>query len=205
MRRKRFGIAVETGFSVIGGHSRCRVFLPPRPRVWAAAAYPGAVVQTATAAADWSNLENLLADDALNATTAQISPGGNSERVTCSNFDFSGLPDGATVTGVVVTLDISANGNQCSFSQLTLWDATAGAAIGNDRSGQMPGIAVGSPVEMNVGEPDSLGGWGAAVEGLSLADFKSATFGLRFRVRNDHQMVTRIVACDFVRMTLFYK
>ncbi len=52
--------------------------------------------------ADWTNPDNIKADDSSDATVILVSAGDLSRGLAASNFDFSVIPAGATIDGIEV-------------------------------------------------------------------------------------------------------
>lgn len=62
--------------------------------------FPGTAVSVDTGLSAWSNPGNVTADDSNPADSDESGADGVSDKLRCTNFDFSSIPVGATIDGI---------------------------------------------------------------------------------------------------------
>ena len=71
--------------------------------------------------------------DVTNLATKAIPPLGVIDYLRCTNFDFSAVPDGATIDGIIVRINRKASlANVLVDSDLKLWNGST--VIGSERA-----------------------------------------------------------------------
>ncbi len=144
-----------------------------------------------TGGAAWANPDRITASDNLRSTCANS---GNSDKLKAQGFDFSAVPDNATITGVVVRVE-------CFDVMQQSQDLTA-KLLDGDGAEQGDNKAVGTAVpffDANLtygGEADL---WGAT---LTPAVVKDADFGFIFQVNNP--TAGSDVNVDAITMEVFF-
>ena len=81
--------------------------------------------------ADWTDFNNIKADDANTALIVLTSPGSTSSGLAGSNFDFSSIPAGATIDGIEIQVGDyirDSNVQEWVVLRLILADDTDGSA-----------------------------------------------------------------------------
>ena len=138
----------------------------------------------------WTTPENVTADDTNDATCNAT----GSDYLVARNFNFSGIPATATITGVLVRVEASEHSGGTEPLLAQLQDATA-ALTGASKSASNEGNISGTVKAVyTYGSTSDL--WSAT---LSVATVQDADFGVRFWFTTAHD-----VRIDFVTMAIEY-
>lgn len=161
------------------------------------AASPGSVVNGDTGIGPgWTNPGNATADDGSYATVT-LDMGEFSETLDATNFDFSAIPNTATVDGLAVKVRAFRVGDECGFDGCKFYKATGTTwhTATNDFSVNI-GLTEGSHT---AGGATELCGTTWSVS----ADIKDSGFGVRFSaVALDALPAT--ISVDYVEVTVYY-
>lgn len=153
-------------------------------------------------AAAWANPSNIYASDDTRATAAVSYTAPHIARTQdlyITGFDFSSIPSGATIDGVVVEFEKSV-----SSTTGTPKDEYVQLLIAGSPSGDNKATATSWPTT------DAYSTYGGAADKWSLslteADIKHASFGLRLRGRMSTTVkkLTTTFRIDHVRITVYY-
>lgn len=163
-------------------------------KVWLAtgATAPGTGANTdRSAASDWTNPGNILSND--NATAACTGGATGSDYLIASNFNFSAIPQNATIVGITVVFAAaeSSTGSESTSGQLQ--DA-GGALFGSSQAQSINGTG-----ETNYTYGSTSDMWGTNYTTLTAAVVKDADFGVRFWYSTTHNMTV-----DFITMDITY-
>ena len=149
----------------------------------------------------FTNLSNVGADDGSNATWAADAEGAGVMVLT--GFDFSAVPDTATINGVLAEIEASSTENSATVSFGSNFVGTVlrydGGDIGDQRFSDWNPHFAPSPaltVRSNGGEDDL---WGAT---LTPQIVKSASFGIAIELADVEFAETATI--DFVRLTITF-
>lgn len=138
----------------------------------------------------WVNPGNLTANDANDATCN----GAGSDYLVARNFNFSGIPSGGLIVGVLVKVDASehSGGTEALLAQL---QDDGAALIGSSKSQANEGVISGTAKAVyTYGSTSDV--WGAS---LTLAMVQNANFGVRFWYTTSHD-----VRINYVTMAVEY-
>lgn len=138
----------------------------------------------------WTTPENVTADDTADATCN----GAGSDYLVARNFDFSAIPVGATITGVLVRIEASEHsaGTEALLAQLQDETATlTGASKATSNEGAISGTA---KAVYTYGSTSDV--WSAT---LTRAIVQDPDFGVRLWFATSHD-----VRIDFVTMAIEY-
>lgn len=154
--------------------------------------FPGTGANTdRSAATDWVNPGNILADE---NTTASCTGGATgSDYLIASNFNFSSIPFNAIITGITVRFAAAESSTGSETTTAQLQDA-AGALFGTSKTNSVNGT--GETV-YTYGAANDL--WGLNNTTLTAAIVKDADFGCRFWYTTTHNMTV-----DFVTLAVEY-
>jgi hypothetical protein len=145
----------------------------------------------------WTNPTNAQGDTTGTAATCNVGAnGGTSQRLRCSNFDFSAIPDGSTILGIQVEAERSAANNTRHR-----WHAIQ-LLVGGTESGDIKGV------NEAITTTKSFSSWGGAADKWGLtptaAQVKASTFGVSLKInRNSTQTTTTSIFR--VRVTVTYE
>lgn len=130
--------------------------------------------------AAWTNPNNILADD--NAYT-DVNPNySQTQHIDVTGFDFSGVPDGASIEGVEIEMD----GDTLGSGNFYVYLYYNGSTIGTTQI---------TPASVTLGgDADTLGAT------LNTTIVKDSTFGIRILVDGGEENVTM----DSLSMTVYY-
>lgn len=146
------------------------------------------------ASGPWSNVQ---ADDGTLAAHF-IEPGNQTDTASAYNFDFSAIPDGATIDGIVVVCEgcETTNGRDCSWNLAIL--TTDGGSTTTGSNNATTTIFAGGSVNITHGGPSDT--WGAS---LTSAIVKNSGFGVNLRGQSDDGANVQL-KLDSVQMTVYY-
>lgn len=130
------------------------------------------------ATVSWTNSSNALVDNASAATVA-----GSfilSHWLHITNFNFSAIPDGSTITGITVKFrrKVSASSNDFFVSDIRL--VNSGSQLGNVKTYTAGNFWTTTATIETQGGSSDLWGWTPV-----LATLKSSTFGVQLAVDDD--------------------
>ena len=144
----------------------------------------------------WGNYNNIKANDGAYATCA-LPKTKISYRLKATNFDFSAVPDGSTINGIVVEIERKGSLADVLIDfRVQLLDA-AGALVGDNK--QDYGYYATSDETITYGTPTNT--WGASP---TAAMVKDADFGVVMSTTTADLASTRTASVDFIRMTVYY-
>lgn len=139
----------------------------------------------------WTTPGNVVSD---NTTDATCNAAASSQYLVARNFDFSAIPNDASILGVLVRVEASEHtaGTEALLAQL---QNASGALFGSSKSTSNEGAISGTAKAVyTYGGTADL--WGAT---LTPAVVKDADFGVRFWFTTAHD-----VRIDFVTMAIEY-
>jgi len=145
---------------------------------------------------NWANPANIGASDNQYATVT-LGLGQYSYRLKAQGFDFSAIPDGATIDGILVEIEkkINTPGYVCWDYRVQLLDAS-GALVGDNKAN----------VSLNWPTSDTFKSYGGASDkwnaSPTAAMVKGVDFGVVLSARS--AWGTFIAYVDCVRMTIYY-
>ena len=146
----------------------------------------------------WTSPGNAFSDNATNATVAL--DGTTSEYLKCTNFGFTSgmIPSGATINGIVVTIERSVN------SSANLRDAAVrivkGGAIGSTDKSTATAYTTSMVAEDHGGASDL---WG---ETWSPSDITASNFGVAYSALNSSSAGgAETVSVDYISITVHYE
>jgi hypothetical protein len=139
----------------------------------------------------WSTPTNITSDDATDAT---CNAAASSQYLVARSFDFSVIPDNATIVGVLARVEASEHSTGTEPLLAQLQDA-GGSLGGNSKSTSNEGSISGTAKAVyTYGSTSDV--WGAT---LTPAVVKDADFGARFWFTTAHD-----VRIDFVTVAIEY-
>lgn len=144
----------------------------------------------------WADTGNIVSDNNTNATAAFGSGSGASTNwLVATGFDFSSIPDGSTIDGIVMEMGISAStGNRCSDTDVYL-TKNGTATSGADKA---TGTNV-TTTEVNRTYGGVSDTWSASP---TASEVKASTFGAMIRLAQGLGSTTARV--DYIRLTVYY-
>lgn len=144
---------------------------------------------------NWANPANIGASDNQYATVT-LALGQYSYRLKAQRFDFSAIPDGSTIDGILVEIErkINTAGFVCYDYRVQLLDAS-GALIGDNKAGAI-GWTTTDTFKSYGGSSDK---WNASP---TAAMVKDADFGVVLSARS--AWGTLIAYVDCIRVTVYY-
>ena len=146
---------------------------------------------------DWTTPNNVKADDAAYAsiTAATFDSPDISYRIKCQGFDFSAIPDGATIHGIIVEIERYCDAGETGADyRVQLLDAS-GALVGDNKA--KAGNWLTTPTTQFYGGTED--GWNA---GLTAAMVKDPDFGVVLSV--SATSANADIYVDYIRMTVYY-
>jgi hypothetical protein len=151
---------------------------------------PAAVAQSVSADIDWTNINNVLTDNATNVTVVATSF-SNSEDLQITQFGISLPSSAAVVKGVIVEIDDSSSFGAGSQVNVSL-----------TKDGTTP---VGTPVSYSVTGLQTLGSatslWGTT---LTKAEVEASTFGVLVTAQGgDPGNLDTVI--DYVKLNVYYE
>jgi hypothetical protein len=166
------------------------------------AIYPGTVTTQSSSwpenSVDWTNPNNIKADDGsyTTAAIAYVMPQSGTYRLKAQNFDFSAIPDGSTIDGILVEIERKASvASRLQDYRVQLLDA----------SGNLVGANKGSSTYYTTS--DVVASYGNATDTWSAsptaAMVKDADFGVVLSTKNAVSG-TVTASVDFIRITIYY-
>jgi len=139
----------------------------------------------------WSTPTNVTSDDGADAT---CNAAASSQYLVARNFDFSSIPSGSTINGVLVRVEASEHSPGTENLLAQLQDA-AGTLVGNSKSTSNEGAISGTTkLVYTYGSVSDI--WGA---NPNAAMVKDPDFGVRLWFTTAHD-----VRVDFVTMQIEY-
>lgn len=139
----------------------------------------------------WTNPGNVVSD---NATDATCNAAASSQYLVARNFDFSSIPAGATITGVLVRVEASEHSTSTEALRAQLQN-DSGTLVGSAKTTSNEGSISGTAKSVyTYGSTSDV--WGAT---LTLAIVQDADFGVRFWFTTAHD-----VRIDYVTMAIEY-
>ena len=164
------------------------------------ATYPGTVTTESANPEDdkdWTNPNNIKADDGADATSSNVAATSYSYRLKGSNFGFA-VPAEATILGIVVEMERS-RGTYATITEyrVQLLDA-AGALVGNNKADTVTGWTT-TPTKITYGS--AVYTWGASPTPAMVND---ADFGIAVSTKMVNATYYVYSYIDYVRMTVYY-
>jgi hypothetical protein len=160
--------------------------------------YAGLGATGGGAGSSWSNAD-VLDDDDANVANVNLNGGNDAENLNATNFDFSSIPSGATITGITVAINRYGSAINWGIRDVTVRLLKAGVATGDNRA--ITGTdwpTSTSTVQSYTGSTNAL--WGAS---WTLADITNSGFGVTLDVRNESSN-SRIAYVDYIQITVGY-
>lgn len=158
---------------------------------------PGTAAEVARAGSGgtWNNENNAKSDDGSYADSA-ISKTAYSNWLRLTKYDFSSIPAGSTLDGIIVRVD--RYGNAASVIQdSSLRLILSGVIKGVDKASASWWPTVAAAVTYG-GAADT---W---TSGLTIADIKNAGFGVQISAYNAHASSVRIAYVDVMQIDIYY-
>lgn len=160
--------------------------------------------QNPTAAADgglgvaWNNPTNVFASDNARATAAIRNVATGTKALVVNGFDFSSIPSGATITGIVVEIERSCSSTSGSpHDGVVRMTKDGSTLIGTDKAS-----ATTWPTT------DAYGTYGTSSDlwGTTWTDteIKASTFGISIQATGSGGKWSTTVQIDHVRITVYY-
>lgn len=146
---------------------------------------------------NWVSPNNIKADDATYAsiTATTFDSPDISYRLKAQGFDFSAIPDGATIHGIIVEIErYNDSGETAKDYRVQLLDAS-GALVGDNKA--KAGNWGTTPIVQFYGGTED--GWNA---GLTSAMVKSANFGVVLSAQAT--TANADIYVDYIRITVYY-
>lgn len=165
---------------------------------------PGTLANdTAVGTNAWSNPGNAAASDNSRATFTST---GSSNYLKATNFGFS-IPAGATIDGIVVEVERSANLSGTGGGGARIEDLIAKLVVGGTVSGTSKAVGgsanrwplTASEAYKTFGASNDL--WGLT---LSVSDVNASNFGFVLQATGNLQDGSEIGSVDHIRMTVYY-
>jgi hypothetical protein len=149
----------------------------------------------------WSNPGNILASDDSLATVVHMYSSFTSAWLIATGFDFSSIPAGATINGILAEIERSANMNSSSvymqdYDVFLTKDGTN--TVGSDKADTTTKWPTTDGIASYGGAADL---WGAT---WTDAEVKASTFGVLLRARGTTSGPNIIPGVDTVRLTITY-
>ncbi|MDH5279539.1 MAG: hypothetical protein OEW52_00150 [Thermoleophilia bacterium] len=123
----------------------------------------------------WSTPGNVTADDASDATCAA---GASSQYLVARNFNFSSIPAGALIDGILVRISASEHSASTEALRAQLQDAS-GTLFGSSKTASNEGNISGTTKAVYT-YGSARDRWGVATSLLTRAVVQDADFGVRF-------------------------
>jgi len=166
-----------------------------------AATYPGTTATTKYSGENntWSDSGNIVSDNASYAsiTASTFDNTDISYGLTATNFDFSSLPSGATINGIVVEVErYYANGTVSDYQARLIYGGTLQGTA--QTTGTNWGAFPSSVGIVTIGS--STSNWGYT--GISATIVKTSTFGVVYWCQSTGTDSDAFV--DYIRMTVYY-
>jgi hypothetical protein len=163
------------------------------------AIYPTSAITSAVAPEDdqdWTNPTYIEADDGNTATCAALNPiAVYSYRLKAQSFDFSSIPAGSTIDGIVVEIEHRApHGGPVTDYRVQLLDAS-GNLVGDNKASA---TAWGASYEVFT-YGNSTDKWNASP---TLAMLQDSDFGVVLSVYKG--ATYKSASVDYIRMTIYY-
>ncbi len=163
--------------------------------------FPGTAVGNRTISGsddDWSDPDNIKADDAAIAQVVIGAAGETSSGLSASNFDFSGIPAGSTIDGIEVQVgdylvDTVAGIPAWDVVKLVLADDSDGS---ENKLGELATWSTSPKTDQAGGASDK---WG---ETIDLSDVQDVDWGFFVGVRGLISATTFDI--DFMQMKVYY-
>lgn len=148
----------------------------------------------------WNLESNALAQDDSGAATNVMAMGEISELLRLTSYDFSALPDDATIVGLKVTARMRAqSGGAIDYSSfLYVWDGTAYAAV----TSGYDNLTNGAFANFDAGAEDSI--FAELTGGLTPAIVKNSSFGIDLQLANGAAVSMQGVV-DVGLLTVYYE
>lgn len=146
---------------------------------------------------NWVNPNNIKADDAAYAsiTAATFDSPDISYRIKAQGFDFSTIPDGTTIHGIIVEIErYNDSGETGADYRVQLLDAS-GALVGDNK--KLAGNWETTPTVKSYGGTED--GWNA---GLTSAMVKDPDFGVVLSVQAT--TANADIYVDYIRISVYY-
>ncbi|MCZ2460881.1 MAG: lamin tail domain-containing protein, partial [Chitinophagales bacterium] len=153
----------------------------------------------------WNNPTRVNAADGSSSTTNGINRNSNSGTLNATNFNFSTIPNNATITGIQVTIRRSGSvTNAINDGSVKL--IVGGVAVGTNNASKsdQPGNWGTTLTAANYGSSNNLTAyWGVTLSGSDV-NVNNTSFGLAFVARNTTGTNGRTASIDYIRMTITY-
>lgn len=147
---------------------------------------------------DWTGQTNILADDGATAivNAASFDSPDQTFVLKAYNFDFSSIPDGSTIDGVICVVNNYVSAGSASIDLLQLLN-TSRAKVGTNQCATP--VALTSSTTNLVTKGSSTDLWGNA---LTSAWVKNANFGVA--IGNAATSTNADVEVDYVTLEVYY-
>lgn len=141
----------------------------------------------------WFNIEDIFADDALNASV-NMDPGESSHSLLLTNFAFT-IPEDSVIQGVTVEMQRIVDFPNSAEDDLV--ELTGGIGTSDDKSSGSPWTNALTVVTY---------GGGSDLWGLTLGvdEVNSVNFGVRYRTVNNSGVDSVVAEIDYVKITVTY-
>lgn len=159
-------------------------------------------VATDSSAGRWLNPNNILVQDAnvANYTPVSGNTGFITASITGSGFDFSSIPDGSTILGVVFKMRSSCGNTAGAYfdCDVRLTSTTFQNGLGTQNKAQL-NLLTTTLTDYTYGAGNDC--WGAQ---LTTAIVKDPSFGVAVRFKKSNAAASQTVNVDSFQMTVYY-
>jgi hypothetical protein len=164
---------------------------------------PTAAASTGTGDA-WSNTGNVFTSN--NARAQFTDTGSGSQLLKVTGFDFSAIPNNATINGIVVEIELSANVSDGGGGGERVMDNTIQLLIANTPSGSNKARTSSFRWPLTTSEAYVTYGSSTDLWGLTptASDIKNSNFGVGIAGVGNIGEGSEIGFVDHVRMTVHY-
>lgn len=157
---------------------------------------PTAATTIAGPGIDWSNATNVLSSNDSYSTASTFGPVNATERLRVTGFDFSAIPDGSTIDGVVVEIERSVTSTSGSPRDSSIYLCKATVQAGSNKASGTTWPT--TDAYATYGGVADL--WGTT---LTTADVKDSGFGILIAGQITGKASTTF-RVDHVRITIYY-
>ena len=197
-----FGISAEETSGQLSyayiDHIRMKVFYTPSGGSCSTASTsPGTVTSVLFGGPAWDTPSNAVSNNTT-YTWSYVYNSGSSDYLEATNFDFSSIPDNATINGIVVEVKRYGEVGVITDSDIRL---IRGGTIQGDNKADIGTWPTSDPgTYKNYGGPSDL--WG--LTNWTAAQVKSSDFGVAFAAFNSDSDFYYYAYVDHIRMRVFY-
>lgn len=147
---------------------------------------------------DWTSPGNVTADDTNYAsiTAATYDTNDYSFNLDAQGFDFSEIPDGSTIDGIIVGIHAWYSAGTANYYEIKLLNGSGAKAGFNYAGGLSIGSSVSDPADERGSSNDT---WGAS---LTASDVKSSSFGVTVCIQATADNTD--INIDYITVQIYY-